>query len=75
MDGQTAPSPQQRMGPMWKNFTLELPIVSVWFVSLDLVWVVAYLCRCISSSFLVVTLYMYFCMYQLPKWYMMSVNL
>ena len=48
MDGQTAPSPPKRMGPMWKNFTLELPIVSVWFVSFDLVWVVVYLCRCIS---------------------------
>ena len=54
-------------------YRLQLLVIT-WFVSLVLTLVVAYLFGCVSSPFLVVTLYVYIYMYQLPKRLMMSVN-
>ena len=54
-------------------YRLQL-LVGVWFVSLVLTLVVACLFGRVSSPFLVVTLYVYIYMYQLPKRLMMSVN-
>jgi hypothetical protein len=49
-------------------------LVRTWFVSFVLTLVVASLFGCVSSPFLVVTLYIYFYVYQLSKRHMMSVN-
>jgi hypothetical protein len=60
--------------PVFVVYGFEL-LVRVWFVSIVYPFAVACFFWSVCSLILAVPLYISFCVYHLPTWYMMSVHL